>query len=486
MKLGLRLTLTFLGVLLLFGLNLVVYLASDRRQETTVEELGRAISSQLLLASIGEDVRSTRRQIALISQMDPKEVEGIREEAIAQFELQLADLHKEIEAFLILSDRADKETPSALRQSFGELGDSWRIFYRNFGVHHEKAMLELVSRGEPLSQQVIRDILPQLQKEEMDRVQKAGGYFYATPRLADRIVLLIFVFSSIGAISIAYMLARHITRHLDDLKGGMERIGQGDLGQQIPVTSRDELGELADALNNMAQHLLSARNQLTEANEELGAFSYSVSHDLQTPLRNISGFVRALSMNYADQMDDEAKHYLTRINANTHQMSELIDSLLELSRFTRSEMRIEQVNLSQIARNISEELKKSLPERKVNLIIKEGMIARGDKSLLTVVLKNLFDNAFKYTARHSEAKIEFDTIKQDRKAIYFVRDDGAGFNMEYAEKLFNPFQRMHATGEFEGNGIGLATVRRIIHRHGGKIWAESAVEKGATFFFTLS
>ncbi len=485
MGLRLRLALTFLGLLLLFGINLAVYFVSDQRQTATVESLSRAISSQRILASVGENLRSIQRQIALISQLEIKEITAIREEELAQFDLQLVDLTKTIEAYLILSDRSYEKTPVLLRHTFGKLSQSWKIFYRNFGVNHEKAMLELVTRSEPLAQQIMRDILPQLEREEMTRVKEAGGYFYSTPQWADRITLLIFASSSIGAMAIAYVLARHITRHLDTLKQGMIRIEQGDLDHQISITSRDEFKTLADTFNRMAQRLLSAHNQLSEVNKELEAFSYSVSHDLQTPLRNIDGFSRALSVSHADRMDDEGKHYLTRINANIDEMSELIDALLNLSHLTRSTLHIDNVDLSALAKTISEDIKKSQQDRKIDLFIAEGIIARGDRSLLTIVLENLLNNAFKYTAMHPEAKIEFGMIKQDHKAIYFVRDDGAGFDMKNAGQLFVPFQRMHPKDAFKGNGIGLATVRRIIQRHGGRVWAESAVEKGTTVFFTL-
>jgi len=173
------------------------------------------------------------------------------------------------------------------------------------------------------------------------------------------------------------------------------------------------------------------------------------------------------------------------VRAATQRMSQLIDDLLNLSRISRTEMHYEEVNLTAIAKAIAAELQKTQPERQVEFVIGENIVARGDLHLLSIVLDNLLRNAWKFTSKHLHARIEFGTIQQDGRLVYYVRDNGAGFDMNYANKLFTPFQRLHKSTEFEGTGIGLATVQRIIHRHGGSIWAEGEVEKGATFYFTL-
>ncbi|HON72569.1 MAG TPA: ATP-binding protein, partial [bacterium] len=207
--------------------------------------------------------------------------------------------------------------------------------------------------------------------------------------------------------------------------------------------------------------------------------------DLRAPLRSIDGFSQALLEDYEDKLDEQGKDYLRRVRAATQRMSQLIDDLLNLSRISRTEMHYEEVNLTAIAKAIAAELQKTQPERQVEFVIGENIVARGDSHLLRIVLDNLLRNAWKFTSKHPHARIEFGTIQQDGRLVYYVRDNGAGFDMNYANKLFTPFQRLHKSTEFEGTGIGLATVQRIIHRHGGSVWAEGEVEKGATFYFTL-
>ena len=225
--------------------------------------------------------------------------------------------------------------------------------------------------------------------------------------------------------------------------------------------------------------------QLESANKELEAFAYSVSHDLRAPLRSIDGFSQILLEDYADSLDAEGQDYLRRVRASSQRMAELIEDILKLSRITRREMCREVVDLSALARGIAAELGQREPERQVEFVIEEGVVMHGDAGLLRVALENLLGNAWKFTARHPRARIEFGVTQQDGEAAYFVRDDGAGFDMVYADRLFGAFQRLHSATEFEGTGIGLATVQRIIHRHGGRVWAEGEVEQGATFYFTL-
>lgn len=228
-----------------------------------------------------------------------------------------------------------------------------------------------------------------------------------------------------------------------------------------------------------------ARKELEEANRELEAFSYSVSHDLRAPLRSIDGFSQMLLEDYADKLDDKGKDYLRRIRAASQRMSQLINDLLTLSRISRADMHFEELNLTAMVEEITAELRQSQPERDVEFIIEPNVKAYGDSHLLRIVLENLLSNAWKFTSKHKSAIIEFGVKEHDGKTVYFVRDDGAGFDMAYVDKLFVPFQRLHEQDEFEGTGIGLATVQRIVHRHGGTVWAEGEVEKGATFYFTL-
>jgi light-regulated signal transduction histidine kinase (bacteriophytochrome) len=226
-------------------------------------------------------------------------------------------------------------------------------------------------------------------------------------------------------------------------------------------------------------------DQLEAANKEMEAFSYSVSHDLRAPLRGIDGFSQILMEEYQDKVDEKGKNYLLRIRLGTQRMAQLIDDMLNLSRLSRSEMIIQQVNLSEIVNKIAETFREEQPERNVEFIIQKGIKVQADRQLLQIVLDNLIGNAWKFTSKHTTARIEFGMQEQNDKPVCFVRDNGAGFDMNYDQNLFGAFQRLHTIDEFPGTGIGLATVQRIIHKHGGEVWAEGQIEKGATFYFTI-
>ena len=230
---------------------------------------------------------------------------------------------------------------------------------------------------------------------------------------------------------------------------------------------------------------LQATAELERTNKELEAFSYSVSHDLRAPLRSIDGFSHALLEDYADRFDETGKDYLQRVRAACQRMGQLIDDLLSLSRVIRHELRIESVDLSAIVRSIAAQLSQAEPERRVNVEIADAVEVRGDPGLLRIALENLLSNAWKFTRKTADPRIEFGTMKKDGAQIIFVRDNGAGFDMAYVNKLFGAFQRLHETKDFPGTGIGLATVQRIVHRHGGRVWAEAAVGQGAAFYFVL-
>ena len=233
--------------------------------------------------------------------------------------------------------------------------------------------------------------------------------------------------------------------------------------------------------------LVQLTTALQSTNRELEAFAHSVSHDLRAPLRAIDGFSQALLEDYTERLDAEGKDLLQRIRGATQRMADLIDALLELSRVARAELQRETVDFSALATRIAAELQQMQPDRQVEFVIAEGLMASGDARLLRVVLENLLGNAWKFSAKQPQARIEIGSVVQPAGALaFFVRDNGAGFDMAYADKLFGAFQRLHRMNEFQGTGIGLATVRRIIHRHGGQIWAEGAVDQGATFYFTLA
>jgi PAS domain S-box-containing protein len=267
---------------------------------------------------------------------------------------------------------------------------------------------------------------------------------------------------------------------------------QGSGGQTLYIGFVRDISDRKRAEDDLRQlnaeleeRVLLRTTQLQAAVDELEAFSYSVSHDLRAPLRSIDGFSQALIEDAGPSLTPEAKRHLDRIRAATLRMAHLIDDLLGLSRVARSEMTRERVDVTDLAGRILAELARQSPDRSVKLTIAPAMTASGDSRLLRVALENLLENAWKFTTGREDARIEVGQTKNGAAPVFFVRDNGAGFDPGYAGKLFVPFQRLHASSEFPGTGIGLATVRRIVHRHGGRVWAEGQPGQGACFSFTL-
>lgn len=228
-----------------------------------------------------------------------------------------------------------------------------------------------------------------------------------------------------------------------------------------------------------------AKEEEEEANRELESFSYSVAHDLRAPLRAMDGFSQALLDSYRGSLDEQGQDFLLRVRSAAQRMALLIDNLLMLSRVTRAERRFEEVSLTNIAGAAMARLRAAEPRRECDLDVAENLVVRGDAGLLEIALGNLIGNSWKFTSPRARARIEVGMSDTDGKPVYFVRDNGVGFDMAYASKLFSPFQRLHSDKEFGGTGIGLAIVARIVKRHGGRIWAEGAVDGGSTFYFTL-
>ncbi|BEH09481.1 MULTISPECIES: sensor histidine kinase [Geobacter] len=254
------------------------------------------------------------------------------------------------------------------------------------------------------------------------------------------------------------------------------------------MNDRSHTGEedLSCRVQELEQRVAELTEALDASNRELQTFSYSVSHDLRAPLTIIDGFARALMEDCAEQLDAQGQEYLKRIRIASQRMGNLINGLLNLSRIAREPLCPDTANLSEIVRTIEMELRYLHPERSVLFTIEDGVTAQGDRRLLRTVMDNLLRNAWKFTVARDPAHISFGSCVQEGKTAYFVKDDGAGFDMAFADRLFIPFQRMHQGSEFEGVGIGLATAHRIIQRHGGRIWAEAAPDAGATFYFTLT
>ena len=340
------------------------------------------------------------------------------------------------------------------------------------------------------------------------------------------IVLLV----GLGALGFALLLSAwlqgFIVQPLMEVTGvAREVLARGDYGRRAVKRSGDEVGVLVDAFNGMlagieqreaaledanaalqseigehrrAREEVTALNlglerrvaertaELETANKELESFSYSVSHDLRAPLRAIDGFASLLVKNQGDRLDEQGRGHLERVRAATQRMGQLIDDLLRLSRTTRSEMVRRDMDLSEVARAIVSELRVGSPDRQISVQIAPGMAVNADINLMRTVMENLIGNAWKFTAKKADARIEVGRAEQDGTPVYFVRDNGAGFDMRYADKLFGAFQRLHAMTDYAGTGVGLANAQRIIHRHGGRIWAEAEPDRGAAFYFTLS
>jgi signal transduction histidine kinase len=301
---------------------------------------------------------------------------------------------------------------------------------------------------------------------------------YAPVTEMTRMGVFMFLFISMVTSVIGIAIAFFMSRRIKELCEVTRHIGSGDLTRTAPIRGGDEITELASHTNEMVCKLSISRR-------ELESFSYSVSHDLRAPLRGIDGFSQILLEDYEDKLDEEGKSLLREIRTCSTEMGALIDALLALSRITRKELEMETVDLSAIARTVLDKFQKDSPEREVDVSIQSGLIVRGDRTLLTSALSNLLGNAWKFTGKTSQAAIAFGATSKNGETVFFVRDNGAGFSMEYASKLFGAFQRLHAQADFPGTGIGLANVQRIVTRYGGRIWADGEKSKGATFYFTL-
>jgi signal transduction histidine kinase len=359
-----------------------------------------------------------------------------------------------------------------------------------FGSTHVVLIRTIFSEGKPIGYVYLRADLT-----EIDRRLRR----YAL------IALSVLLISLLVAMLISSAFRKSVAQPIIQLAETARAVSRNrDYSVRVPpAREQNELAVLIDSFNEMLREIQQRNSELQKArdeleqrvsertrdlessNRELEAFSYSVSHDLRAPLDMMSGFSYVLLKKYENKLDADGKQALVSIRGAARRMSELIEDLLNLSRVTTSAMTREEVDLSAFAQEIVDELYRNEPERKVEFVAAANANTNGDARLLRIVMENLLRNAWKYTSHHDQAGIEFGVEQKQGRTIYFVRDDGSGFDSRASERLFQPFQRLHSAAEFPGNGIGLATVRRIVQRHGGQVWAESAVEKGATFYFTL-
>jgi signal transduction histidine kinase len=356
---------------------------------------------------------------------------------------------------------------------------------------------EVAFEGKPIGLVVIQADL----RDIHDRTWRYAG-----------IVLLVLLGSLLVGTLVAGRVQAAVARPLRSLAETAARVSrENDYSVRARAEGNDEVGSLVSTFNHMLAYIekqdsdlrearaslerrveertreVEARSrQLQVANRELEAFSYSVSHDLRAPLRAIDGFSKILASRYPGRsLDEQGTHYLERIRAGTLRMAELIDDLLHLARITRAELVRRDVDVTRLARAVFAELERRHPDRRPRVEVADGLTTHADPHLVRVVLENLLGNAWKFTGRTEEARIEVGAQPNGSERVLFVRDNGAGFDMAYAEKLFGVFQRLHTEAQFEGTGIGLATVQRVMVRHGGRIWAEAEVGRGATFYFTF-
>jgi signal transduction histidine kinase len=416
----------------------------------------------------------------------------------------------------ILDGLAEEEGLKSIRADYATLGNLFsQITTNNKQIQmliQAGASQKMIDTTSSLEERLVAQLLIKSHSIITDAsrlAEEAHTEVTEVQRVVSSLTIILMIVLAITITTSSLIIVRSISKPLDELTKGAEIIGKGDLEHKVGVKSKDELGELAAAFNRMTESLkkvtasrdeldrevtirkrvegeiVKANTELTAVNKELEAFSYSVSHDLRAPLRSIDGFSHALLEDYRDRLDEQGKEYLQRVRSASQRMAVLIDDLLKLSRVTRSEMNRETVDLSALAQSISEDLQETQPERQVAFVIAPDLTTLGDPQLIRLIMENLLSNAWKFTSYHPQARIEFGVTQVNGKETFFVSDDGAGFDMTYANKLFGVFQRLHSSEEFPGTGVGLATVQRIVHRHDGQVWAEGKEEEGATFYFTL-
>lgn len=412
-----------------------------------------------------------------------------RESYLAPYKKGLNDIQddwRQVSAHHVISSRSDRQLQTLkelAEQKLAEMQLSIDVF-RSEGRTSAIAMIN-TDQGKALMNQ-IRDLVAQIKRQEQQEVDLRNRELSDSIRSTIVFSLVIGLMGLLLFLMVIVLLIRE-TNHREMLNHELEaQIGERQrINEQLQLEAekREEAKARIDELNLTLETKV---HNLDAVNKELEAFSYSVSHDLRAPLRSIDGFSQAFLSKYGDQLDETGKDYLNRVRANSQRMAQLIDDMLQLSRLTRGEMSMQKVNLSELAEEIIAECRQNEPVRQVEAKVQPDLVVKGDKRLLQAVLQNLLNNAWKFTSAHESAHIEFGAFPQDDKLVYFVRDDGAGFEMEYVHKLFGAFQRLHAMHEFPGTGVGLATVQRIIHRHGGKVWAEGKPEQGACFYFTIN
>ena len=296
---------------------------------------------------------------------------------------------------------------------------------------------------------------------------------------------LVFPMVSVFVLLFSITSSGQIVRSVTVLVNAARTMGRGEKLQPLDIKRNDELGELAKEVNASARMIEEHRNQLIEKNNDLNAYNYTLVHDLRSPLQSITSFTQKLEMEAQEKLSEQERDFLKRIIKASRRMSNLIDDVLELSRISNHEIQLQSISLTSLARTIVDNIRENDKERESIIDIMDNMTVQGDSQLLTLILENLLDNAWKYSRKKHKTVINFGKVRRNHNDVFFIKDNGVGFDMQYVDKLFSPFQRLHKNEEYEGTGIGLASVRRMIERHEGEVWIESHPGQGTTVYFTL-
>ena len=463
--------LTVFAVILVTANAAVAYLsvAVLEKSQAWVQHTYQVIAQVEIVMGLEKDAETGERGYLITG--DPRFLEP--------FTNAIDDLPKELKSFQQLTaDNAAQQAHLAELRSHLSLRNQLlqrAIEMRRGGAGMAEAALAVTEQGRA-EMDILRQISHEMQLEEfrllaVRRVQAQRADLRTRVTVAVATLLDVILIVVMSRLLFRERALRHETElQAVELRQANERI----------IASTAEIRELNESLEQRVKHRTS---ELEAINRELEAFSYSVSHDLRAPLRTVDGFSLALEEDYADKVDETGKDYVRRIRAGVQRMGQLIDALLQLSRITRAELESAEIDVSALANSVAENLIQENPGRVIEFNIEPALTATGDARLVRIALENLFGNSVKFTSRRPSAHIEFGWDPEQK--AYFVRDNGAGFDMAYANRLFSAFHRLHGDKDFKGSGIGLATVSRIVHRHRGKIWATSEVDNGATFFFSL-
>ena len=414
----------------------------------------------------------------------------------------------------IFRDPADQEIIGKMIADQESIGRIFSAIVNNRAKANDPArMSRLLQENEErlitqLNRVIYGEVLRARQLHESSRED-----FVSTLRLAGWGIAIILILVMAAAIINSWTMGRSIAERIRRLGDGAAMIGGGNLDRRIEVKGEDELAELSRAFNAMTSKLrgsydnleneigerkkaegairelnddLTAKNvQLETVNREMESFIYSVSHDLRQPLRAIASFSQMVQKSLQGGLCEKDKHHLARVVDNAAKMNDLIDDMLKLSRISRQEIKPTQIDMTRMAETVVSGIRETQPARRADIAIGAGLTAVADQGLMTAVLENLIGNAWKFSAKVENARIEFGAVKREKQTVYFVKDNGVGFDPEHAKDMFKPFHRLHSESEFDGTGIGLSIVERIVVRHGGEVWAEGCIGKGATVFFTL-